>query len=181
MSETEDKNVVIPNEQLSLNATVEDIANGIMQEKDPDKLKNLVQLFNLNLSKKSVARSISISNLIDHVTDQMGERLTKRADEFSNLELINYLKVLQDSLDKSSKAMEQVNEAPVINFTQNNNTVNIGQGDSTGIDRESRERIMDAVSAYLSSIQNKEPVYEVPFAEQSDDNEHGESETKNAE
>lgn len=181
MSEAEDKNVAAPKEHLSLNATVEDIASGIMQEEDPDRLKKLVQLFNLNLSKKSVARSISINTLIDHVTDQMEERLVKRADEFSNLELINYLKVLQDSLDRSSKAMEQVNEAPVINFTQNNNTVNIGNGDSTGIDRESRERIMDAVSAYLSGIQNKEDAYTVPFEEQNDDNENKESETQDAE
>ena len=155
--------------EKSLTADNQKLAEDIIKETDPNKIRNLIQIFNQNLSKKNATRLLTLDTLLDHVTDQMGIRLEKLADEFSNEDLIKYLKVLQESKEKSIKMLNQVDETPVINFTSN--TVNIGGENSTSLDRESRERVMDAVAAYLKRIQQEPEVYVGEFTEATTDEE----------
>lgn len=164
--EKEDKSLTenrVKEMDSSLKESARDVAIEIANEQNPDRLKQLVQLFNLNISKKNVARVLTYDELLDHISDQMMERLDKRADEFSNADLITYLKVMNDSRDRAAKSLSQIDEAPVINLNQINNTVNIGTGGQSELDRESRERVMSAVSAYLKRLQQDQDVHEVEF------------------
>lgn len=133
------------------------LVDNIMVEQDPNKTKNLVELFNWNISKKNVARIQKLSNLYDSITDQMIERVDKRADQFSNSDLLDYVKTIQGAIDTNTKNLSQVQEPPLI-VQQNNTQINVNVADT--FDREAKERILAAVQATLNQAQK---VTEVEF------------------
>lgn len=143
---------LLPEKRLDLNTS--DILSDLIEEPDAAKIKDLTQLFNLNLFKKNAVRVQKYNELLDSISDQIQQRLQKRGDEFSNGDLITYLKIVQDSLEKSSKTLNQVDETPVINFNQTNNSVNIGVEEQT-LNRESRERVLDFINNYLEKVQQE--------------------------
>lgn len=135
----------------SIDATILDVANQVMSEESADKTKDLVALFNWHLSKKNVSRLVKLNNLYDKVSDQMEMRLTSRGDQFSNSDLIDYMKTLQGAIDNSSKVLAQIDETPTI--VQNNNTqINVNVVDS--FDKDAKERILSAIRATLQSATN---------------------------
>lgn len=133
------------------------LVDNIMVEQDPNKTKDLVDLFNWNISKKNVARIQKLSNLYDSITDQMIERVDKRADQFSNSDLLDYVKTIQGAIDTNTKNLSQVQEPPLI-VQQNNTQINVNVADT--FDREAKERILAAVQATLNQAQK---VTEVEF------------------
>ena len=77
--------------------------------------------------------------MLDSITQQMKERLDKRADQFSNKDLLDYAKVITDSMDKAQKQIQTVDSSPMIQINQQNNTVVV---EDSELDRESRRKIM---------------------------------------
>ena len=122
------------------------LVDNIMVEQDPNKTKDLVNLFNWNISKKNVARIQKLSNLYDSITDQMIERVDKRADQFSNSDLLDYVKTIQGAIDTNTKNLSQVQEPPLI-VQQNNTQINVNVAES--FDSEAKARILAAVQATL--------------------------------
>ena len=139
--ETKDLTVV-----NSVDTNIDTLVSDIMSEQDPDKTKNLVDLFNWNMSKKNVARIQKLNNLYDSITDQMTERVSKRADQFSNSDLLDYVKTIQSAIDVNTKNLSSVQEPPLI-VHQNNTQINVNLADS--FDREAKARILAAVQATL--------------------------------
>jgi hypothetical protein len=131
-----------------LDTRTQQIAQEILNEDDIDKVKDLTNLFNLNAQKRNVMRVIKMNDLLDKVTDQVITRFEKRPDNFSNDDLIKYMQVTENAIDRASKHLNLVEETPPIQLMQNNQ-VNINI--DSGLDRESRERVMDAVRAILAS------------------------------
>lgn len=132
-----------------------EVAYKIIEERDIDKVKDLAHLFNLNQSKKNLLRVIKLNSLLDKVSDQMIERFEKTPGAFSNKDLLDYMQVTQAAIDRANKSLELIDETPAIQLQQNNQ-VNINVVDT--LDRESRERITDAVKAILQrakSIQSQ--------------------------
>lgn len=123
------------------------IAKDILAENDLKKVKDLTHLFNLNMSKKNAIRVMTMNGLLDKITDQMVTRFEKHPDNFSNADLLNYLQVTQNAMEKASKSLNLVDETPAIQINHNNQ-VNVNILD--GLDRESRERIAAALKAVLS-------------------------------
>lgn len=142
-----------------LEQSTEQLAANILQEQDVEQTKQLIHLFNLHMSKKNVTRLMTLNKLLDDVYSQMAVRLEKKADEFNNSDLVTYTKVLQDSVEKSNRLVNQIDESPVININHTDNAVNINLNSASSLDRDSRERIMDAVKTYLERVQ-KETVSE---------------------
>lgn len=122
------------------------LAQRILDEEDVDKIKDLTALFNLNAQKRNVMRVIKMNNLLDKVTDQITERFEKTPDNFSNDDLVKYMQVTENAIDKASKNLNLVEETPAIQLLQQNQ-VNINI--DNGLDRESRERVLDFVKAAL--------------------------------
>lgn len=122
----------------------------IDEEQDIGKTKNLIDLFNWQLSKRNISRVHKLNNLFDSVTDKMVERFTLKPDQFSNDDLLNYMKTVGGMLESSTKKIGEIDPPPqIINNTQVN--LNIAEK----FDRESRARILAAVQATLeSSIHN---------------------------
>ena len=129
--------------------TITGIANQVLSEEDPNKAKDLISMFNWNMSKKNVARILKLNELYDNVTDHMVTRLATKSDQFTNSDLLDYMKVIQGAIDTSSKNLTQVEEPPVI--VQNNTQVNINMVDQ--FDRDAKERILAAIQATLKSAQ----------------------------
>lgn len=137
--------------KIKLNEESKAIIEQIIVEKDEQKSKDLMQLFNANQSKKTIVRVDKLSNLLDTITDQALARFTARPDEISNKELFDGLKVVQDLIERGQKQVSGAGETPLIQVNQQTNEVNIG-GTSNNLSRDSRERVKSAVMNLLSSI-----------------------------
>lgn len=131
-----------------IDTQLSDIANKVMIETDANKTKDLVDLFNWNISKKNVARVLKLNELFDDVTDQMAVRIKTRPDQYSHSDLIDYMKAIQGAIDTSSKNLTAVETPPTI-VHQNNTQINVNVIDN--FDRDSRERILAAIQATLST------------------------------
>ena len=139
----------------AIDADIADIANQVLSESSVDKTKDLVSLFNWQMSKKNVSRLLKLNNLYDKVSDQMEFRLANRGDQFSNSDLIDYLKAIQGAIDSSSKVLSQTEEPPAI--IQNNNTqINVNVVDA--FDKDAKERILAAIQATLQTASVTPPI-----------------------
>lgn len=130
-----------------------DITTQLVKEEDPDKIKNIINLFNLNVAKKNAVRIDTLNELIDDVLSKVGERLQLRPDEFSNKDLIDYLNALYTAAEKSGKIVSGAEEIPAITINQQNNVI---VNDATTLSRESRQRIAEVVAAMLNQTQQIE-------------------------
>ena len=151
MTENKETNLPCSSVDVKLNNLIEDI----MEEEDPNKTKDLVNLFNWHMSKKNILRINKLNDLYDSITDQMVERVDKRADQFSNSDLLDYVKTIQSAIDINTKNLSSVQEAPLI-FNQNNTQINVNVADS--FDSEAKARILAAVQATLE--QANKPIIE---------------------
>lgn len=139
------------NELLSpLDMHISEIVDDVINESDINKTKDLVALFNWNISKKNVVRLQKLNSLFDNVTDQMTKRFKTKPDQFSNDDLLNYMKAVQGAIDSSNKILDNVEEPPP-QIVQNNTQINVNVIDK--FDRESRARILAAVQATMKAAQ----------------------------
>ena len=133
----------------------------IVEEEDSREIKDLLQQFNLNHTKKQVVRSAIFDQLLDQITDQMQERLIKRGDQFSNKDLLDYMNTINASVDKTQKQMQEVDAIPVIQVNQQTNNIVVGPQ----LDRESRERVTSAIEMLMKRLEeNKLESVEIPEA-----------------
>lgn len=136
-----------------LDANIDNLVKDVINETDIAKTKDLVALFNWNISKKNVVRVQKLNDLFDNVTDQMAKRFETKPDQFSNDDLLNYMKAVQGAIDSSNKILENVEEPPP-QIIQNNTQININGVEK--FDRESRARILAAIQATLAAAQTPE-------------------------
>lgn len=139
-----------------LDTRLDTLVQDILEEGDPNKTKDLVDMFNWNMSKKNVVRLQKLNSLYDSITDQMVQRVENRADQFSNSDLLDYVKTIQGAIDINTKNLSQVQEPPLI-VQQNNTQINVNVVEN--LDREAKQRVMAAVKAALK--QAKAPVLEI--------------------
>lgn len=139
-----------------LDLKTKDIAQQILDTDDVDKVKDLTNLFNLNSQKRNVIRVMKMNELLDNVTDKVMERFEKTPDNFSNEDLIKYMQVTENAIDRANKNLNLVSDTPPIQLQQNNQ-VNINIGST--LDRESRAKVTDAVNMILNKYKNsQEPI-----------------------
>lgn len=137
----------------SLDTKTKDIAQQIIEEQDINKVKDLTHLFNLNLTKMGVIRAIKQNELLDTIIDRSTERFEKTPDNFSNTDLLNYMKVVQDSIDKTNKTIGLVDETPAIQIIKNE--VNI---EDNSLNRESRRKVLEYINNVLSQAQSEDVI-----------------------
>lgn len=142
------------NDLISLGVT--ELAEKIKQESDIEKSQDLIELFNWNLSKKQIGRVAKLDALFDDITDQIILRFKSKPDQFSNDDLLNYMKTVQGAIDNNSKNIGELPEAPKI--IQNNTQINVTLSDT--FNRESRARILAAVQATLKEAETNNFIYE---------------------
>lgn len=144
-----------------------DFEDKVLNAGDPNDLKDLTQLFNFNQAKKNLLRLQKLSVLNDDVVSKIERRLLERPDDFSNKDLLDYLQVINNVLDKQSKSQDDVLDKPMITYQQNNQVnVNI----ANDLTRESRDKITGLISEILNSG-NLEDLQILENIEENDDEE----------
>ena len=149
----EEQKSVVDTSQIDADITT--LANKILAEPDPEKAKQLVSLFNWSVSKKNTSRILKLNELYDDVTDQMVTRFRTKADQFSNSDVLDYMKAIQGAIDTSTKNLSQVEDPPTI-VQQNNTQINVNVVDS--FDRDAKDRILAAIQATLQSAKQPQTV-----------------------
>jgi len=143
---------------LPLNLSNEELEQKLIQETDIDNIKNIINLFNLNIKKKDIVRTAKLNELQEKVYNQMDKRLSLKADEFSNADLLNYYKVIQESINKADTTLDKV-DTPSIQIVQNQ--LNIKSEDNS-LDKHSRKKIVDLVNKFMKLSEQNEVVDDNP-------------------
>ena len=131
--------------------TIDDLSEQLINESNPTQLQNIIDLFNVSFQKKNILRIQKLNELQDKIQTQIEKRLDNKIDEFSNKDLIDYFKVMQDSIIKNSDNAEMQN-AKVIQIIQNQTNVQNNLQESKPLSRESKEKISEAVQLMLSKL-----------------------------
>lgn len=144
-------------EIVSLATPQDRLEEKLLTETNIDDLQDIINIFNLNMQKKNILRSSKLSDLQDKVYNQMSERLENKADEFSNKDLLDYFRTIQETISKSDNTLDKIN-IPAIQIQQNQLNVNVS---SEELNRESRAKVLDVIQ----SILNSEDIIEADFME----------------
>lgn len=148
-------NEIIKDKNYQLDTKSESIVSDIIDTDNTDDLKTLTNMFNINMAKKNMLRLLKLNGLLDSLSDVAVERLQNNPDEITNKELMEYLNVVQNLIDKSTKTVDTVNTAPVIQINTQNNVLVTGDGESLNLSKESRDRVLDVVAQLREMIETK--------------------------
>jgi len=157
-------------EDNELSLTGKDLEERLLNEVDSDEVRNIIDLFNLNIKKKNVIRTGKLSELQDAISQQMIERVEKNADAFSNKDLLDYFRTIQQTLSASDTSSDNI-KVPV-QIMQNQINVNV---DNNGLNRESKLRVIEAIKSIMNK-QNRE-IVDVEYTAIDDEPEYNEWET----
>lgn len=138
---------------LKVTTPLNELETLLMNENDPDKIQDIVDLFNVNLRKRDIVRSVKLSEAQDRVVDQMLDRVTHEAEGLSTKEIIMYHDTIQKTLDKSTT---NISNMPQIQI----NNINV-QDEAPKFNKESRSKIVNAVNTIIKQSQNSESVTEL--------------------
>lgn len=169
LEETKDNQIseeasLVPVSEISLeeakaNLSIESqrLIGELTLEKDRQKMQAIEQQFNDIQRKKQLARISKLSDVQDMLTDQFYQRISQRPDEISNKEMLDGMKVVQDLMEKNQKRAEVIEEIPQL-IQINQTEVNVG----SNLNRDSRERVKNAVQGILNSINKVQPISAEP-------------------
>ena len=102
------------------------------------------------MKKKDVVRANALSELQDKISKQIEQRIDNKADEFSNKDLLDYFKTVQEFINKSATNTDTV-KVPTIQINQQNNVAL-----PNALNKDSRDKVLDAVQAILKNYDNLE-------------------------
>ena len=159
---------------LPLNKEERNLINSIIEAPTKEELQKQFDLFNVNQSKKDALRIIKLNNLLGKVEDQAIERFTKRPDQASNKDLLEYMTVVSNQIDRAQKSINSLDMSPSIHVSNQKNEVNINVGGN--LDRDSKEKVMDAIGSLLKQIKgevvksNDEDAIEAEIVEEPSEN-----------
>lgn len=143
--------------RANLSVEAQKLIGELTLEKDKQKMQAIEQQFNDIQRKKQLARISKLSDVQDMLTDQFYQRISQRPDEISNKEMLDGMKVVQDLMEKNQKHTEVMEEIPQL-IQINQTEVNVGNN----LNRDSRERVKNAVLGLLNSINKTQQATEEP-------------------
>jgi hypothetical protein len=155
LAQSSEKSIATTDVNLSLEA--QRLIGELTSERDKQKMQAIEQQFNEIQRKKQLARVSKLSDVQDMLADQFYKRISQRPDEISNKEMLDGMKVIQDLMEKSQKHTESIEEIPQL-IQINQTEVNVGNN----LNRDSRERVKNAVLGLLDSINKTQQVNDAP-------------------
>ena len=150
--------------RANLSLESQKLINELTSERDKQKLQVIEQQFNEIQRKKQLARVSKLSDVQDMLTDQFYKRISQRPDEISNKEMLDGMKTIQDLMEKNQKHTDIMEDIPQL-IQINQTEVNVG----SNLNRDSRERVKNAVLGLLDSInktQQTSDIIEADFVEE---------------
>lgn len=138
---------------VDLTAERKGILDRVGKASTPKELSDLTYLFNVSLTKSEMARAGRQSDLLDKVLDVAAGRIEGKPDALTDKDLLGYMGAFQSGLDRSREALgKDVQASPTILVNHSEVNVSVDKG---GLDRDSRERVMDAVKGILAQLSAK--------------------------
>ena len=119
--------------------------------KKNDDIEEVLKLFQINQAKKNLLRIAKYDNLIDKIGDEALNRISENPYDFSNNDLINYMKVTQDTINKSQETINNLQKQPLIQVNQQNNNIKIDPNSLDNLPKESREAIITTIDLILNN------------------------------
>ena len=139
--------------EVNVDMQLNDITQRLLDSQDYNSSKDLMNEFNWSINKKYALRLMKLSGLFDSMTDEMLKRFLSNPNNFSNTEIATFMNVVQGAIDKSTKAIKGADEPVTIQVKQDNsNNINVNILDN--FDRDSKERIADAIKGILTAAGN---------------------------
>lgn len=135
----------------------------IVNEKDPDKLKDLTHLFNIFQTKRQLLRLNALNDIQDSLIEQMSLRLKQQPHNFANSDISAWVKVIQQSLDSTANDIKGIDNLPA-SITQNNTQINVSVENT--LSKESRDKILEVLQTIL---QNNSSEVDVVAEEEGED------------
>lgn len=149
----EEKTTVQSEQELTVVPTEQDILNKINSVTTTEELKDVTNLFNLNITKKEMARVMQQSELYDLVLQQAGDRLRKRPDELSTKDLIDYMNAFRGNIDKTQSYIDKVENNPTIQVNNDNKKVVVN---INNLNRDASEEVLEVVNTLLGDEKSLE-------------------------
>lgn len=145
-----------------LNQSTKEIVSKLMVSENEEDTKALIDLFNINMSKKNALRIVKLNELLDTVNEQAANRFHTQSEEITNMEILKYMEVVQNAIDRSQKNVDLLKQQPMIQINkQTNNEVNINMGIGNGLDRESKEKVIDALGKLFQNLKDNNNNYNI--------------------
>lgn len=126
----------------------------LMEAQTRAEITDIVNLFNADIKKKEILRAAKYNELLDRIADQVSLRVEQRPDQFTNSELLQYIKTLQESITNSFT--DPIKDIPVI---QVKNELNIAIGDT--LSSASKARVRDAIEAIIKRTAAEDAVIDI--------------------
>ena len=162
--ENEKQELSLQNSEEALKV-LDDKTNSLLAEiaksEDTDELKELLDLFNMHSIKKNVFRVAELEKLLNMVDKQAIKRFEQKPNEFSNKDVLDYMTATQNAINNAMTRVKSVNDEPLIQINNQTNNISLNKPQ---FDRESRERIVDAIQKILQQAKS-ENVVDVEFDE----------------
>lgn len=149
----------VPKKTTELAKRQSDLVDQIIDEENVDKFNELTALFQMNQKKKNIARVAKLSSLLDIIDNETLVRFTEEPEAFDNDQLVKYMDVTQKSITNIENTLEK---APLIQINNQKNEINIA---SSGLTRESRRNVLEAVRAILDDLGDDGSAIDVDFEE----------------
>jgi methionine synthase II (cobalamin-independent) len=127
-----------------------DILNELVETNDPNEIDDIIKRFNLNYTKKSIARVTTQDNILDKTYELMQERLAIEPDGLSNKDLISMADAMNKHISSTIQNTKQLDTTSLIQLQQNN-TVNIGVNE---LDKDQRERVLEVINNIMNRSKN---------------------------
>jgi len=174
----EQLDLVLDNNETALDFSSKDkeIIQSIIDADSKAELEKQFALFNINQSKKNALRIIKLEQIMNIAEDQAIDRLTKRPDQISHRELLDYMQIISGQIDRSQKYIDTLPERDLIqpvNVDKQQININIG----TDYTQDNKENVINAVKGIFDIIkqnnakQAKNDVIDTPITDLSDKNE----------
>lgn len=144
----EDKNELIEVSTNDLYKQGDDLVNELIKENDTSKVNDLTNLFKLNQKKKDIYRANKLSNLLNLIDNEVYDRISATPESFDNYDLLKYMESTQSAI---SNTYQNLDRQPLIQINNQKNEINFN---NSGLDRESRARVLEVVSAIISNANN---------------------------
>lgn len=146
---------------LPLETNEKKIIDAIIEAPTKEDLQRQFELFNNNQVKKNALRIIKLNNLLSKVEDQAIERFENRPDQVSNKELLDYISVVSNQIERAQNFNRETLTTDIGNIKINNQKNEININVAPTLDREGKEHVMDAISALLKQLNhNKDDIIE---------------------
>lgn len=144
----------------------------IPSNQELSEIQDVSQLFSLLQKKKNILRMEKLNDLMDTILERVQERFDKYPNNFSNKDLVDYMNVIQNTIDKSTKQIEGIDETPNVQLIQNN--VTIENDELSKLNIESRKKIL----SLINNIIEEDNIKNSPIELEGDDANESTTETE---